>query len=319
MRQRFRASHSPASHHRAIASVNFLKTHAIKIVVIRPSPRAPSKKFLIKQPNGFRWEDCWQAANSAVAPESCGINRFASFKVYIAFDSHVATALETEGKWANDMATNLDEALFGLTEQQTEIARAEEHFRRLVPKPGGVAINPRPLDLVMLGAVHRTRHLLEAVRMLCDARNTIALDPLVRMQLDTLLRINAVLHEKEPYDVEVALISGEKVRNLKTVAGNKMYDKELLDLLNSDLPWVREIYEKYSDAIHFSTDHVQQSLRQAFFAPSDIDVNGNSQKQFIDDRLCEAISDLLKVTRPLTASAISYLQGRLSLVPEVTK
>ncbi len=78
----------------------------------------------------------------------------------------------------NDMSANLPEVLSNLAEQHAAVRRAEELFRRLVPKPGGVAINPRPLDLVMLAAMHRSRCLLEAARMLCDARNTIALEGL---------------------------------------------------------------------------------------------------------------------------------------------
>jgi hypothetical protein len=54
----FRATRSPASYHRVIASANFLKTHAMQITTIQPDPRAPSKKFLIQQPNGFRWGKC---------------------------------------------------------------------------------------------------------------------------------------------------------------------------------------------------------------------------------------------------------------------
>jgi hypothetical protein len=45
---------APAAYHRAFASEIFLKTHAIKITTIQPSPRAPSKKFLIQTPNGLR-------------------------------------------------------------------------------------------------------------------------------------------------------------------------------------------------------------------------------------------------------------------------
>ncbi len=55
------------------------------------------------------------------------------------------------------MSANLLEALSSLAEQHAAVERAEEQFRRLVPKPGGVAINPRPLDLVMLAAMHRSR------------------------------------------------------------------------------------------------------------------------------------------------------------------
>lgn len=214
------------------------------------------------------------------------------------------------------MSANLPEALSNLTEQHAAVGRAEDQFRRLVPKPGGVAINPRPLDLVMLAAMHRSRGLLEAARMLCDARNTIALDPLVRLQVDILLRVNAVQHEKDRLAVEVALCTGEKVRNLKTLDGKKMQDKELLDRLCDDLPWMRRIYEKYCEAVHFSTDHVQQSLREAFLAPSDIDANSKNQQQFIDERLCDAVSDLLTVTEPLVVAAMAYLQGRRALVPE---
>ena len=54
----------PASYHRAFASANFLKTHAIEIATIQPSPRAPSKKFLIQTPNGFRWTDHRSTKNS---------------------------------------------------------------------------------------------------------------------------------------------------------------------------------------------------------------------------------------------------------------
>jgi hypothetical protein len=214
------------------------------------------------------------------------------------------------------MSANLPEALSQLAKQHAAVALAEEKFRRLVPKPGGVAINLRPLDLVMLAAVHRSRRLLEAAQMLCDSRNTIALDPLIRLQVDTLLRVNAVQHEKDPGAVEIALCTGETVRKLKTLDGKKMYDKELVDRLNNDLPWTREIYEKYCDAVHFSTDHLVQSLREAFLAPSEIGTDGKTHKQFVDERLCEAVSHLLMVTEPIVVAAMGYLEARRTHVPE---
>jgi hypothetical protein len=214
------------------------------------------------------------------------------------------------------MSKSLSEALSNLADQQAAVRQVEQQFQRFVPKPGGVAINPRPLDLVMLAAMHRSRCLLEAAQMLCVARNTIALDPIVRLQVDTLLRVNAVQYEKDPYAVEIALCSGGNVRNLRTQDEKKMHDIELLDrLTNDDFPWLRDTYKKYCDAVHFSTIHVQQSLRQAFLTPVDFDANQMSQEQFIDECLREAVADLVMVTEPLVVAALAYLQSRKTLVP----
>jgi hypothetical protein len=66
-----------------------------------------------------------------------------------------------------------------------------------------------PIEIVMAVAIQRSRHLLEAYAQLLAAKNLTAASALIRMQLDSLMRVNACFLVADPMEIWAVLKAGD--------------------------------------------------------------------------------------------------------------
>ena len=71
------------------------------------------------------------------------------------------------------------------------------------------------MDLLAAGALNRSKCHLAGFRSLLMARNLICAGALLRLQLDTALRFYAAFLVEEPHDFALAVLGGERVRDIK--------------------------------------------------------------------------------------------------------
>jgi hypothetical protein len=120
-----------------------------------------------------------------------------------------------------------------------------------------VAITPKleSFDILLISIVNRTVNLNTAFTSLMRSNNFIAGAPLVRINLDSLLRMYASLIS--PYDRNTfaeKVISGEQIRKMKLGNTNKsLHDVTLVDELSKieGMDWVKKIYDAGNSYIHF--------------------------------------------------------------------
>jgi hypothetical protein len=113
-----------------------------------------------------------------------------------------------------------------------------------------------PIDTFALAVLHRSMSL---IRGFCDSvrsENYLCAAPLVRLQLDNLLRMYALFIAHDPHEVAFRAFAGVPIRKQKDRAGNKMIDQYLVKKLSVDLPWVGRVYEETSGFIHLSEKHI---------------------------------------------------------------
>lgn len=111
-------------------------------------------------------------------------------------------------------------------------------------------------DLVMFGLMDRNIGLVEALPKLIGDENIHALAPLMRIQLDGLLRLHAFRLVKNPDELAHHVIRGEELRRFKDVQGNKLTDRHLVESLKRELPWVESMYDTLCGWVHFSEAHI---------------------------------------------------------------
>lgn len=125
-----------------------------------------------------------------------------------------------------------------------------DHFERANGKPFYAS------DLIMFGLMDRNIGLLEALPALIKSENIHALAPLLRVQLDGLLRLHAFKIVKSRDDLAIHIIRGSELRKFKDSAGNQLTDRHLVNSLKEQLPWVEPMYDTLCGWVHFSESHV---------------------------------------------------------------
>jgi hypothetical protein len=111
-------------------------------------------------------------------------------------------------------------------------------------------------DLVMFGLMDRNIGIIESMPKLIEDENIHALAPLLRVQLDGLLRLHAFRLVENVEDLARHVIQGNELRKFKDRNGEKLTDRYLVNSLKHELPWVESMYDQLCGWVHFSDTHI---------------------------------------------------------------
>jgi hypothetical protein len=145
-------------------------------------------------------------------------------------------------------------------------------------------------DFFGMGIGRRALALSSGFRLMIEHRNSLCALPMVRMQLDTALRLYAGFfvtnHQKFCLDV----LQGKQIDRLKSDDGLPMKDRYLVDRVATLNPWIVDVYKFTSGYIHFSNRHIQEAVRrgeganaQMVIGPTDFD---REPKHFLEPMRC---------------------------------
>jgi hypothetical protein len=114
-----------------------------------------------------------------------------------------------------------------------------------------------PCDTLALTVFDRSLNLVKAFRLVVDEGIYTCGAALLRLQLDSLLRFNGVMHCRDPHAVADEVLTGKQLRKIKGKNGQVMTDRNLVTLLSERNPWVPKIYEMACGYVHLSEQHFQ--------------------------------------------------------------
>lgn len=120
-----------------------------------------------------------------------------------------------------------------------------------------------PCDTLACMVLARTMNQIRGFKLLMEAKSFNCAAPLLRLQLDSLLRFNGVITCKDPHGVALQVCQGVSLRSIKHSNGGKMTDKHLQEMLATTHPWILEIYKLASGYIHLSEQHFLHLLMQS--------------------------------------------------------
>lgn len=118
------------------------------------------------------------------------------------------------------------------------------------------------LDLLAISVLNRSLCLLAGFCDLIEKKNFIAAAPLLRLQLDNLLRFHGAWLVKNPHTFSEEVLKGSHIRKLKDKDGNFMTDQYLVDKIAKEYPLMKNVYNNTSGYIHLSDKHIFNSLGQ---------------------------------------------------------
>lgn len=114
-------------------------------------------------------------------------------------------------------------------------------------------------DMFAMGAVRRTLSQSKGFRVLINEKNFPCSAAILRMQIDTAMRLNGLSLVPSINEACKFLIEGGKFNKLKSAEGNYLKDYTLKQKLAEEYPWVGSVYEETSDLVHLSMKHLYTS------------------------------------------------------------
>lgn len=167
----------------------------------------------------------------------------------------------------------------------------------------------------VLAAIKKTTSLTHAFCLLVRARNTLTAAALIRLQLDTALRISGLSLVD---DLEVAgthLMNDGNYRGLKSRDGRPLHDRLLHRNLNEHYPGVTAVYEATSSYVHLSAAHIKTGLLACEGTSALVFHLNGADDPKSDEKLTEIVDSFEQATR-LTADMIEdFLRYRYRHIP----
>jgi len=138
----------------------------------------------------------------------------------------------------------------------SEIDNKTKAMVNLVKQLGAISNDLEPYDMLLVSIINRTINLNSAFTQLIRVNNFIAGAPLVRINLDSLLRMYAsiISEHNDRNKFALAIISGTPVnemkhRNSKLKLSDSRLVKEITEVKGMD--WVNKVYKAGNSYVHF--------------------------------------------------------------------
>ncbi len=112
----------------------------------------------------------------------------------------------------------------------------------------------------LFGIARRALAQSAAFRQMIADRNSLVAAAIVRMQLDTVLRVYALFFVSDPEDFAKQVFSGKPINRLHAADGHLLTDKYLANQLSVRNSWVPTVYAETSGYIHFSHRHMKAAI-----------------------------------------------------------
>lgn len=217
------------------------------------------------------------------------------------------------GEFQAETETTLADRLARIEKLESEIIRKASSYLQA----GGSMSHA---DFFVLGAVRRTLAQAKGFRELIGARNFPCAAAILRMQLDTAMRVNGLFHVENMGVAAKAVLDGAAFNTLKDVDGRKMSDAHLRHLLSEQEPWINAVYKQTSDFVHLSGRHLYSSIfdtddetRTVRFMISGVDSPRPDSVYF---EIVDTFFEATKLVGLMTVAFFGLSSGSLKLDPE---
>ncbi|MBL4797700.1 MAG: hypothetical protein JKY50_09815 [Oleispira sp.] len=145
----------------------------------------------------------------------------------------------------------MSDQIFASLEKTENLNKELLSLSKRVAKAGDVF----HVDIMTMAVVNRSLELSEGFKLLIEDRKFLCAAPLLRLQIDNLLRYSATWLVERPDEFVAEVMKGTAIRKLKDASGNKMFDAFLVEKLSANIPWIPKVYEKTCGYVHLSESH----------------------------------------------------------------
>lgn len=174
--------------------------------------------------------------------------------------------------------------------------------------------------LFLLASLQRLEANAAGFKAMVECRNYTIMSAILRMQIDTAMRVNGLLLMSNHEEGIRRLLGGEKFNKLRCRSGKKLLDGYLVEKLSEAHPWVKLVYERTSGMVHLSGTHIHHMFDFAGASENSgtakIDLIIGAINPTIPDELHEEVAEAF---RHITAIASALVITLLNRHPVHTK
>jgi hypothetical protein len=184
--------------------------------------------------------------------------------------------------------------------------------RELTEKLGPINGELSPYDVFFAGALRRSYALTRGFFTLILSLNFSAAAPLIRLQLDNVLRTAASAWVKDPMDFFDGLIAGKSINKFISSDGKPMTDKYLCNRMATYEPWISSLYEETSAFIHLSDKHLHAALAPGMEPKEFKCILQDEESDVPDWAYSDAIISFVKVTNLFLEVVTHYTEQKIA-------
>jgi hypothetical protein len=167
------------------------------------------------------------------------------------------------------------------------------------------------VDLVILAVMQRSLSLMDGFVLMVEHRNPLCAAPLIRLQIDSIMRLYACSLVDEPDSIALKLLDGTPLYKIKSRDGRPLRDVYLHEKLSGIYPWVSRVYQTTSEFIHLSRPHMLAPVTAVNEDERALEMCvGNLGPQWPERQILEAIDAFAEATRSLLHLCSSWLAGK---------
>jgi hypothetical protein len=166
-----------------------------------------------------------------------------------------------------------------------------------------------PIEIIMAVAIQRSRHLVQAYLKLLPDRNLTAASALIRMQLDSVMRVNACFLVVDPMQIWNVLKTGDPWNRVQSTENQPLSDAYLHQKLSEKFPWATDVYKQMSGYIHLSRPHLESATEGESFLGMYVR-QGAAGQHVSDKEVAENAQLFHRVTQALLELCTDYVKRR---------
>lgn len=162
------------------------------------------------------------------------------------------------------------------------------------------SLNQSHLVMLAIGVINRTLALNYGFSTLIRTNNFIAAAHLVRMNLDSYLRMHAarMVDDKELYASEI--LKGTRVFSLKCKSGKPLKDGYIKDNAAEYYPWMKQVYEVSSGFVHLSRKHVFTNMKVLDLEKGLFETSISKYNKYVpEESQIEAIDCMIQISKTI--------------------
>ena len=197
----------------------------------------------------------------------------------------------------------------GLEVLQQHEMKYHELVEKMLRADGGKLFT---LDLMFVAAIHRAIMVSRGFREMIENVNLSCAFPLVRMQIDTMLRLFAATLVDDKDELFMQFLKGVHISKIKDRSGHRMSDSYLLKQLIDNSPEfapLKTVYDRTSGFIHFSDAHIFAASRLGENGGVTFSIGGRDD-YFPQNSIVEALHGFHKINWILMAFVRDWINEK---------
>jgi hypothetical protein len=201
----------------------------------------------------------------------------------------------------------------GIDETLTKIEQIGEEQLSFVEQYMGAANgNLYAVDFLVCAVIQRSMDLIDAFVALVRSQNLRVAAALIRMQIDSAMRLNALNLVADSNELVLHLMGDEPLHKLKGLSKVNLSDAYLHRQLSSRYPWVSKVYGATSGFIHLSKSHLLSLGTPSDTEPRVLDLRIGRGTVWPTERQQELVDAFLAATVGLTELCNILLEEKRS-------